>query len=66
MQSYLLGPGPYFADLSDSRRGARNKLHFLHDILMIVLSAVRSGVEDWVSMEAFTEKKVAWLQGRLG
>ncbi|MFO1372608.1 MAG: ISAs1 family transposase [Candidatus Competibacteraceae bacterium] len=66
MQPRLLDPRPYFADLPDPRRETRNKLHSLHDILMIVLSAVLSGVEDWVGMEAFAEEKAAWLQGGLG
>ena len=52
MLPQLLDPRPYFADLPDPRRETRNKLHKLHDILMIVLCAVLSGVEDWVGMEA--------------
>ena len=36
----LLDLRPYFADLPDPRRVTQNKLHSLHDILMIVLSAV--------------------------
>lgn len=66
MQPCLLDPRPYFTDLPDPRRETRNKLHSLQDILMIVLCAVLSGVEDWVGMEAFAEEKVAWLQGGLG
>ena len=61
----LLDPRPYFADLADPRRETRNKLHSLHDILMIVLYAVLSGVEDWVGMEAFAEEKEAGLRGFL-
>ena len=61
----LLDPRPYFADLPDPRRETRNKLHKLHDILMIVLCAVLSGVEDWVGMEAFAEEKERWLRGFL-
>ncbi|WP_195912204.1 transposase family protein, partial [Candidatus Contendibacter odensensis] len=57
MLPQLLDPRPYFADLADPRRETRNKLHSLHDILMIVLYAVLSGVEDWVGMEAFAEEK---------
>lgn len=52
----LLDPHPYFADLLDPRCETRNKLHKLHDILMIVLCAVLSGVEDWVDMEAFVQE----------
>ena len=61
----LLDPRPYFTDLPDPRRETRNKLHKLHDVLMIVLCAVLSGVEDWVGMEAFAEEKEAWLRGFL-
>jgi len=65
MRPQLLDPPPYFADLPDPRRESRNNLHPLHDILMIVLCAVLSGVEDWVGMEAFAEEKEAWLRGFL-
>ena len=56
MRPRLPDPLPYFAALSDPRRETRYKLHELHDILMIVLCAVLSGVEDWVGMEAFAEE----------
>ena len=65
MRPQLLDPRPYFADLPDPRRETQNKLHKLHDILMIVLCAVLSGVEDWVGMADFAEEKEAWLRGFL-
>ncbi len=65
MRPQLLDPRPYFAHLPDPRRETRNKLHKLHDILMIVLCAVLSGVEDWVGMADFAEEKEAWLRGFL-
>ncbi len=65
MLPQLLDPRPYLVDLPDPRRETQNKLHKLHDILMIVLCAVLSGVEDWVGMEAFAEEKEAWLRGFL-
>lgn len=65
MAPKLLDPRPYFADLPDPRRETRNKLHKLGDILMIVLCAVLSGVEDWVGMETFAEEREAWLRGFL-
>lgn len=65
MRPQLLDPRPYFANLPDPRHETRNKLHKLHDILLIVLCAVLSGVEDWVGMEAFAEEKEAWLRGFL-
>lgn len=48
----LLNPPPYFQAIKDPRRETKNKLHKLSDILLIVLCAVLSGIEDWVSMEA--------------
>jgi predicted transposase YbfD/YdcC len=65
MLPQLLDPRPYFADLPDPRRETRNKLHKLQDILMIVLCAVLSGVEDWVGMADFAEEKEDWLRGFL-
>jgi hypothetical protein len=61
----LPNPRPYFQDLKDPRRETKNKLHKLSDIVMIVLCAVLSGIEDWVGMEAFAEEKEAWLRGFL-
>ena len=61
----LPDPRPYFADLPDPRRETRNKLHPLNDIVMIVLCAVLSGIEDWVGMEDFAKEKEAWLRGFL-
>ncbi len=50
---------PYSQKLKDPRRKTKNKLHKLGDILMIVLGAVLSGIEDWVGMEEFANKKWA-------
>lgn len=58
----LPNPMPYFQDLKDPRRETKNKLHKLSDILMIVLCAVLSGIEDWVGMEEFAREKEAWLR----
>ncbi len=57
MLPQLLAPRPQ-VDLPDSRRETRNKLHKPHDILMIVLCAVLSWVEDWMGVED-------WLRGFL-
>ena len=65
MLPQLLDPRPYFADLPDPRRETRNKLHSLHDILMMVRCAVLGGIEDWVGMETFAEEREAWLRGFL-
>jgi hypothetical protein len=61
----LPDPRPYFADLTDPRRETKNKLHKLSDIVMIVLCAVLSGIEDWVGREEFAEEKESWLRGLL-
>ncbi len=58
----LSNPMPYFQDRSDPRRETKNKLHKLSDILMIVLCAVLSGIEDWVDREEFAQEKEAWLR----
>ncbi|WP_442923339.1 transposase family protein [Methylomonas sp. LL1] len=42
----LPDPMPYLANLEDPRRETKNKLHNLGDIVMIVLCAVLSGIED--------------------
>lgn len=65
MRPRLLDPRPYFAHLPDPRRETRNKLHALQDILMIVLSAVLSGIEDWMGIETFAQEREAWLRGFL-
>src|SRR5919108_5865833 len=61
----LPDPRPYFAELTDTRRETKNKLHKLSDIVMIVLCAVLSGIEDGVGMEEFAEEKESWLRGFL-
>ena len=65
MLPQLLDPRPYFANLPDPRRETRNKLHPLQDILMMVLCAVLSGVEDGVGMEAFAEEQQLLAHGIL-
>jgi predicted transposase YbfD/YdcC len=61
----LPNPQPYFAHLPDPRRETKNKLHKLGDIVMIVLCAVLSGIEDWVGMETFAEEREEWFRGFL-
>ena len=61
----LPDPRPHFAELKDPRRETKNKLHKLGDILMIVLCAVLSGIEDWVGMEEFALQKEGWFRGFL-
>ena len=58
----LADPRPFFSDLDDPRRNTKNKLHSLHDILMIVLCSVLSGVEDWVGMQIFAESREDWFR----
>ena len=63
MHPLLPDPRPYFADLPDPRRETRNKLHELHDILMIVLCAVLSGVEDWWGWKRLPKKRKTGCAG---
>ena len=51
-----------FDDIPDPRRETKNKLHRFGDILFIVLSALVSGVHDWLAMEVFAEEREAWLR----
>jgi hypothetical protein len=51
----LPDPRPYFADRRAPRRATRNPLHQLSDSLMIVVCAVRSGVEAGVGREELAE-----------
>jgi hypothetical protein len=59
----LPDPRPYFANLPDPRWETRNKLHPLNDIVMIVLCAVLSGIEDWVGREDFAKEKGGMVAG---
>jgi hypothetical protein len=43
-------PLPYLTGLADPCRENRNKLHPLHDVLMMVLFTVLSGMENWVGL----------------
>ena len=51
--------------MEDPRREAKNKLHKLGDIVMIVFCALLSGIEDWAGMEDFALEKEAWFRGFL-
>lgn len=56
-------PQPYFCKLPDPGRQNRNKLHNkLEDIVMLPLSAVLSGGEDWVSLKDCACENAAWLR----
>ncbi len=61
----LPNPQPYFAHLPDPRRETKNKLHKLGDMVMSVLCAVLSGIEDWVGMETFAEEREEGFRGFL-
>lgn len=65
MRPQRLDPRPYLADLPDPRRKTRNLLHKLHNLLMVMLCAALSGVEDWVGMADFAEEKEGGLRGFL-
>lgn len=51
----------HFASLQDPRI-ERTKLHQLLDILVIAISAVICGADDWVEVELFGNAKLAWLR----
>lgn len=61
----LPNPQPYLASVPDPRRETKNKLHKLEDILMIVLCALLSGIDDWVGMEDFARDREGWFRGFL-
>lgn len=61
----LANPQTYFAELPDSRRQTRNKLHKLEDIVMVTLCVVLCGSEDWVSIEDFGGENEQRLRGFL-
>jgi predicted transposase YbfD/YdcC len=58
----LPSPQSYFKDLPDPRRVTLNKLHKLEDIVMLTLSAVVCGYEDWVGIADFGEDNEAWFR----
>jgi predicted transposase YbfD/YdcC len=51
----------YFTRLKDPRR-AHRRLHLLQDILVIALSAVIAGAQDWQEIETFGRKRRDWLK----
>jgi predicted transposase YbfD/YdcC len=61
----LPNPQTYLANLPDPRRETKNKLHKLEDILMIVLCALLSGIDDWVGMEDFAQDREEWFRAFL-
>jgi predicted transposase YbfD/YdcC len=50
----------FFAKLKDPRR-AHRRLHHLQDILVIALSAVIAGAQDWQEIETFGREREDWL-----
>ncbi len=53
---------PNFQDLKNPRRETKSKLQKLSDILIIVVCAMLSGIEDRVCMKEFAKVKEAWLR----
>jgi DDE_Tnp_1-associated len=58
----LPSPQSHFKNLPDPRRNTRNKLHKPEDIVMLTLSAVVCGYEDWVGIADFGEDNEAWFR----
>ena len=54
----------HFADLTDPRVD-RTKQHSLNDILVIAITAVICGADDWVSVAQFGRDKLDWFRGFL-
>jgi len=53
----------HFSELEDPRRTDRgNFSHLLSDILLLTVSAMLCGVNDWASVVAFGETQLEWLK----
>ena len=53
----------YFSDLEDPRRTNRgNYRHTLSDILLLTISAMLCGVDDWPSVITFGKNQLGWLR----
>ena len=51
----------HFEQLVDSRIDNHNKLHNLHDILVITILGTICGADNWVDINGFGEAKYDWL-----
>lgn len=51
----------HFEPLADPRVDNHNKLHKLHDILVITILATICGADNWVDINEFGEAKYDWL-----
>lgn len=51
-----------FQSLEDPRRTSGHYLYPLEELLFLTISAVISGVEDWVHIQAFGEDQLEWLR----
>lgn len=51
-----------FQELEDPRRTSGHYLYPLDELLLLTISAVISGVEDWVHIQAFGEDQLEWLR----
>ena len=51
----------HFEPLADPRIDNHNKLHKLHDILVITILATICGADNWVDINEFGEAKYDWL-----
>jgi predicted transposase YbfD/YdcC len=53
----------YFSGLEDPRRTTKGNFYYpLNEILFLVISAVISGAEEWVSIQIFGNAKLEWLK----
>lgn len=61
MVSPSLSVGRYFRPLRDPRRNHR-KRHLLIDVIVITLSAVIAGADDWQQVVTFARRRRAWFE----
>ncbi len=54
----------YFSELDDLRRVDRGNFHhLLSDILLLTISAMLCGVNEWPSVITFGKNQLGWLRG---
>jgi predicted transposase YbfD/YdcC len=57
-------PSRYFSALPDPRV-KRTQLHNFQDVIMLVISAVIAGCDEWIAIEAYGKAKLGFLKGFL-
>ena len=53
----------HFSQLTDSRRTSKGNIrHLLHDILLLIISAILSDCDNWEEIEDFGKQELEWLK----